>query len=63
MKEPRAAIINRLKLRGELTILENDNGEGCLVAIKSGDHVVTLQNKNADSLLAELERITTDWKI
>lgn len=57
----RDEIISRLRLRGELTIIENDNGEGCTVAIKAGSHVVTLQNKNADNLLSELDLITAAW--
>lgn len=55
----RDKIVSRLRLKGELTIIETESG--CTVAIKSGGHVVTLQNKNADSLLAELEKITSDW--
>lgn len=51
--------IARLRTKGELTIIETDIG--CTVAIKSGEHVVTLQNKHADSLLYELEKITEDW--
>lgn len=59
----RDKIISRLRSKGELTIIENDNDNGCTVAIKSGDHIVTLQNKNADSLLAELEKIIAEWPI
>jgi hypothetical protein len=55
----RDKIISRLRRKGELTIVETDTGS--TVAIKSGEHVVTLQNQNADSLLAELEKITADW--
>lgn len=55
----RDKIITRLRKKGELTIVETDTGS--TVAIKSGEHVVTLQNKSADSLLAELEKITAGW--
>lgn len=57
----RDKIIYRLRRKGEVTIVEMDTG--CTVAIKAGEHVVTLQNRNADSLLAELEKITADWPI
>lgn len=55
----RDKIISRLRKKGDVTIIETDTGS--TVAIKSGEHVVTLQNQNADNLLSELERITADW--
>lgn len=52
-------ILSRLRGKGELTIIENEGN--CTVAIKAGDHVVTLQNKNKEKLLSELDTITADW--
>lgn len=57
----RNKLIARLRARGELTIIETKTGS--TVAIKAGEHVVTLQNRNADTLLSELDKITADWPV
>jgi hypothetical protein len=56
----REDILSRLQSRGEVTILETD--DTTTVAIKKGDHVITLSNKDKDKLLAELEEITRKWE-
>lgn len=57
--EEEQRIISRLQSRGQVTILETE--EGTTVAIKKDDHVITLSNKDKTKLLIELEQITRSW--
>lgn len=57
--QKRTKLFRRLRKRGELTVIESDGK--ARVALKSGSSIAVLENGDANKLLTELEKLTSDW--